>query len=96
MGLIVKAGIQNYHPLVLMLEEEAADVDSTAKGLHKQLTSFKFLALLHLTGDIPTVTNHLHRIFQYQEISFSALQSQVRKSSFSSIEIHNNSVYHTT
>ena len=35
------------------------------------------MALLHLLGDAVGATNHLYRTFQYRDISFSVLQSEV-------------------
>ena len=77
MGEAVKAVIHNYQPLLILLEEEAANDDPTSIGLLEQLSSFRYVALLHLLGDVVGATNHLCRIFQYRDISFSTLQSEV-------------------
>ncbi|KAJ8277570.1 hypothetical protein GJAV_G00076780 [Gymnothorax javanicus] len=73
----VKAVIHNYEPLMILLEEESAQGDLTAQGLHRQLTSYRYVAMLHLVGDILQVTNHLNRIFQYRDISFMSIESQI-------------------
>ena len=59
MGEAVRAVIQNYHPLVLLLEEEAAEPESNpvSIGLLTQLTNYRMVALLHFIGDVPT-TRH--------------------------------------
>ena len=77
MGEAVKAVIHNYQPLLILLEEEAANDDPTSIGLLEQLSSFRYVALLHLLGDVVGATNHLCKIFQYRDISFSTLQSEV-------------------
>ena len=74
MGQAVKAVIHNYQPLVILLEEEVANDDPTSIGLLEQLSSFRYVALLYLLGNVVGATNHLCRIFQYQDISFSVLQ----------------------
>ncbi|CAB3998022.1 zinc finger 862-like [Paramuricea clavata] len=76
-GEAVKAVIHNYQPLLILLEEEAANDEPTSMGLLEKLSSYKYVALLHLLGDVVGATNHLCRIFQYRDISFSTLQSQV-------------------
>ena len=76
-GDAIKAVIHNYHPLDVMLEEEAAKGDPAAIGLLAQLTKYKYIALLHLVGDILSVTNHLNRVFQYRDISFHTIKPQV-------------------
>lgn len=79
MGEAVKAVIHNYQPLLVLLEEEAANADPTSIGLLDQLSLYRYVALLHLLGDVVGATNHLCEIFQYREISFSTLQSQVNE-----------------
>ena len=77
MGEAVKTVIHNYQPLLILLEEEAANDDPTSIGLLEQLSLFRYVALLHLLGDVVGATNHLCKIFQYRDISFSTLQSEV-------------------
>ena len=62
---------------MVLLSQEADKGDPTAIGLHSQLSSYKFLALLHLTADILGISNHLSRIFQYKDVSFSVLRHTV-------------------
>ena len=79
LGEAVKAVIHNYHPLVMLLEEEAADErNPVSSGLLMQLSSYRMVALLHLMGDILAVTNHLNRTFQQRNLSFHSIKSQVQ------------------
>ena len=61
----------------MLLEEEAANDDPTAIGLHSQLSRYSFVALFHLTADILSTVDHLGRVFQFRELSFSAVRSGV-------------------
>ena len=62
---------------MVMLSAEADAGDAVAKGIFKQLTSYRFLALLHLMTDILSTTNHLSRLFQYRDVTFSTLKHSV-------------------
>nr|XP_006822498.1 PREDICTED: zinc finger protein 862-like [Saccoglossus kowalevskii] len=73
MGEAVLAVLKNYEPLVMMIEDEAATGDPTAIGLHQQMTTYLFIALLHLTADVLSATNHLSRVMQYRDVCFSVL-----------------------
>lgn len=77
MGESVNAIIRNFEPLMVLLSQEADKGDPTAIGLHSQLSSYKFMALLHLTADILGISNQLSRVFQYKDISFSVLRYTV-------------------
>ncbi|XP_019620150.1 PREDICTED: zinc finger protein 862-like [Branchiostoma belcheri] len=79
MGEAVKSVLQNYRTLALHTEEQAAAGDPSAIGINQQLTSFLPMALLHLLADVLDATNHLSRIFQYRDLTFSALRAQVKR-----------------
>ena len=65
----------------MLLDEEAASGDPTSIGLHPdlhlQLSSYKVVALLHLTANVLHITNNLCRIFQYSDLSFMAIKEKV-------------------
>ena len=73
MGDSITAIIRNYEALIILISKDAAEDDPVAIGLNKQLSSYKYVALLHLTADILNATNHL----QFRDVSFSALHSTV-------------------
>jgi len=60
-----------------MLSHEAAEEEPTSRGLYDSLTAYKNTALLHVVADVLNVVNHLQRILQYRDISFSCIRSQV-------------------
>ena len=79
LGESVTAIIRNYEILMPLLEELAAEENPTAIGLHRQLTSYLFVALLHFVADVLAITNHLSKLFQYKDVSFSCIRSTVSK-----------------
>ena len=76
-GESVTAVIRNYEVLMPVLEELAAEGNPTAIGLHRQLSSYLFVALLHFVADVLGITNHLSKIFKYRDVSFSCIRSTV-------------------
>ena len=52
----VSAIITNYEPLMTLLDQERAEEEPIAVGLHTQLSSYNFVALLHLTAGFDNVT----------------------------------------
>lgn len=80
-GKSVTAIIRNYKVLMPLLEELATEENPTAIGLHKQLTSYLFVALLHFVSDVLAITNHLSKLFQYKDVSFSCIGSTVSEKS---------------
>ena len=62
---------------MVMLSAKADAGNVVAKGMFKQLTSYQFLALLHLMTDILCKTNHLSKLFQYRDVTFSTLKNCV-------------------
>ena len=77
LGNALKATMTNYQPLMMLLDEEAASGDPTSIGLHLQLSSYKVVALLHLTANVLHTTNNLCRIFQYRDLSFMTIKKGV-------------------
>lgn len=77
LGESVTAVIRNYEVLMPVLEELAAEGNPTAIGLHRQLSSYLFVALLHFVADVLGITNHLSKVFQYRDVSFSCIRSTV-------------------
>ena len=77
MGEALTAILRNYEALLVLVSEEAAQGDPTAIGLNKQLTSYVYLALVHLAAEVLSVTNHLSKVFQYRDVCFSAVQQQL-------------------
>ena len=77
MGDAVLAIIRNYGALLISTSEEAAFGDSIAIGLHHQLSSYMYLALMHLTSDILAETNHLSKIFQFRDVCFGSLRQSL-------------------
>ncbi|KAJ8022515.1 hypothetical protein HOLleu_37426 [Holothuria leucospilota] len=69
--------IKNYEPLMIVLDDDAAEGDPTAIGLLQQLSTYKFVALLHLAADVFGITNQLSKIMQYNEVNFSVLSTAV-------------------
>jgi hypothetical protein len=61
-----------------LLSQEADAGEPTAIGLYQQLSSYKFVALLHLIGDILDAPNHMSRLCQFRDVCFSAVRSDVR------------------
>ena len=64
LGECLRVLLRNYEPLMVMLSLEADSGDPTATGLFQQLTSYRYLALLHFMADVLGGTNHLSRLFQ--------------------------------
>lgn len=62
MGESVRAIIHNYEALLVLTCQEAAEGDLVAIGLHQQLTSYLYLALLHFPCDVLSATNHLSKL----------------------------------
>ena len=56
---------------------EAQGGDPTAIGLPTQLISYKFVALLHLMGDILQATNNLNRMFQARDLCAVSIKGEV-------------------
>ena len=77
MGEAVTAILRNYEALLVLVSEEAAQGDPAAMGLNKQLTSYVYLALIHLAAEVFSVTNHLSKVFQCGDVCFSAVQQQL-------------------
>ena len=77
MGEAVRALLRNYKSLLTFTDEQGAAGDPTAIGVHQQLRSYLYAALLHLAADVLDTTNHLSKLFQYRDVCFSALRSQV-------------------
>ena len=77
MGESILAIMRNYEALMVLLSQDAGAGDPVAIGLFQQLSSYKYLALLHLAADILTTMNHLSRLFQFRDVSFGALHSTV-------------------
>ena len=77
LGDALKAIVRNYQPLMMLLDEEASSGDPTSIGLHLQLSSYKVVALLHLTADVLHIMNNLGRIFQYTDLSFMTIKKKV-------------------
>lgn len=78
LGEAVVAVIRNYEPLMVLLSQDANNGDPTAIGLNQQLSSFKWVALLHLVADVLNTINHLSRLFQHNDVSFSAIRGEVK------------------
>lgn len=91
-GESVTAIIRNYEVLMPLLEELAAEGNPTAIGLHKQLTSYLFVALLHFVADVLAITNHSSKLFQYKDVSFSCIRSTVSKKLIV-LQIHDKRIY---
>ena len=70
--------IRIYEVLMQLLEELATEGNQTAIGLHKQLTSYLFVAVLHFIADVLAISNHLSKLL-YQDVSFSCIRSTVSK-----------------
>ena len=77
MGDAVCAIIKNYEALLMLTSSEGLLGDPIAIGLNQQLSSFLILALIHLSADVLSVTNHLSRIFQHRDVCFSALREKL-------------------
>lgn len=77
MGEALTAIVRNYEALLVLVSEEAAQGDPTDIGLNKQLTSYVYLALMHLAAEVLSVMNHLSKVFQYRDVCFSAVQQQL-------------------
>lgn len=77
MGDAVTAIIRNYEALLLLTSQEAALGDPTAIGLNKQLSTYIYLALLHLASEVLSVTNHLSKVFQYRDVCFSTVRGNL-------------------
>ena len=75
-GEAVTAVIKNYEALMLT-SEEAALGDPSAIGLNKLLSSYIYLALMHLASEVLSVTNHLSKIFQYRDVYFSTVRQSL-------------------
>lgn len=77
MGESVTAIINDYEALLLLTSQEAAEGDPVAIGLNQQLSSYLYLALLHLTADVLSATNHLSKLWQYRDVCFSAVHREL-------------------
>ena len=77
MGNAVLAVVKNYRTLMVLLSQEAQNGDPVAIGLEQQLSSFKYLALLHLCCDVLSTTNHISRLFQYRDVTFASVRTTV-------------------
>ena len=77
MGECVLAVVRNYKALLVHLSQDAASGNPVAIGLDQQLRKYKIVTLIHLSADILAATNHLSKLFQHQDITFSAVQSSV-------------------
>ena len=62
MGECVSAVVRNYKALLVYLSQDAVSGNPVAIGLDKQLRKYKFVALLYLSADILTATNHLSKL----------------------------------
>ena len=65
--------MRNYEAHATMLVDKDARGDPIAIGLVKQLTSSKYLGLIHLCADVLNTTNHL----QCRDVSFSTLRVSI-------------------
>ena len=77
MGECVSAVVCNYKALLVYLSQDAVSGNPVAIGLDKQLRKYKFVALLYLSADILAATNHLSKLFQHRDVTFSAVRSSV-------------------
>ena len=73
MGDAVCTVIRNYEALLMLTSSEDLLGDPTAIGLNQQLSSYLILALIHLSADVLSITNHLSKFFQSRDVCFSAL-----------------------
>ena len=76
-GECVLAVVRNYKALLVHLSQDAALGNPVAIGFDQQLWKYKIVALIHLLADILTATNHLSKLFQHQNITFSAVLSSM-------------------
>ena len=74
LGKCFSALLRNYELLMVMLSAEADPWDAVAKGMFMHLTSYRFLALLHLMTDILCTTHDLSKLFQCRDVTISTLQ----------------------
>ena len=77
MGACVLAVVRNYKALSVHLSQDAALGNPVAIGLFQQMRKYKFVALMYLSADILAATNHLSKLFQHRDITFSAVRSSV-------------------
>lgn len=71
------AVVRNYKALLVHLSQDAASGNPVAIGLDQRLREYKYVAPLFLSADILAATNHLSKLFQHRDITFSAVQSSV-------------------
>ena len=76
MGDTVCATRKNNEALLMLTSSEGLLGDPTAIGLNQQLSSFLILALIHLSADVLSITNHLSKISQSRDVCFSALHQK--------------------
>ena len=77
MGECVSAVVSNYKALLVYLSQDAVSGNPVAIGLDKQLRKYKFVALFYLSADILAATDHLSKLFQHWDVTFSAVRSSV-------------------
>ena len=63
--------------LITVISNEAAAEGPTALGLHKTVTSFRFLVMLHLYNDVLLILSKLSKTFQVDDVSFASIQPTV-------------------
>ena len=73
----VKVLYRTYPALCSTLSHQAANGDSTAKGLFYEVTQYKFIALIHLMMDILPFLGRLSRVFQTVNLDFSKVKPMV-------------------
>lgn len=78
LGEAVVALIRNYEPLMIMVGQHAAEGDLTAASIENHMSQYKFVAMLNLLADILAATNHLSKLFQYRDVSFGSIRTNLQ------------------
>jgi hypothetical protein len=73
----MQALVRNYEPLMQLLREAKEDDDPIAEDLFNQLSCYRIVAVLLLMLDLLNQTCNLCKIFQFRDVSFTALGSAV-------------------
>ena len=73
----VKVLYHTYPALFSTLSHQAANGDSTAKGLYYKITQYKFIALIHLMMGILPFVGKLSCVFQTVNLDFSKVKPMV-------------------
>ena len=77
LDIAVDAVVQSLPALMTFFEHEAQEEDPTAIGIHRCITTYKFLALTHFVKDILSVITKLSLTFQLTDIDVSLIQPKV-------------------